>query len=140
MRLDPCRALIAAPRLNAPSALEPEQTLNYQIRTTYQNDRISAGCDMYYINLQNYIVSQTNAIGTIFTNNGSAVFNGIEAEATAKLGRGVSLYGNATLNDATFDGSDFPVALNPRSTAAAGPIFQRDGVFGSLLWKYIGPQ
>jgi iron complex outermembrane receptor protein len=135
----PLNALLV-PAANAPSALKPEQTLNYQIGTTYQNDRISAGFDMYYINFQNYIASQTNAVGTIFTNNGSAVFKGIEAEATVKLGQGVSLYGNATLNDATFDGSGFPVALNPRSTAAAGPIFQRNGVFGSLLWKYIGPQ
>jgi iron complex outermembrane receptor protein len=135
----PLNALLV-PAANAPSSLKPEQTINYQIGTTFQNERFSAGFDMYYINFQNYIASQTNSVGTIFTNNGGAVFKGIEAEGTAKLTHGLSLYGNATLNDATYDGSGFPVALNPRSTAAAGPILQRDGVYGSLLWKYIGPQ
>ena len=135
----PLNALLV-PAANAPSSLKPQTTVNYQIGTTYQTDRFSAGLDMYYIDFQNYIASQANAAGTIYTNNGGAVFKGIEAEGTAKLVEGVSLYGNATLNDATYDGSGFPVALNPRSTAAAGPILQRDNVYGSLLWKYIGPQ
>lgn len=135
----PLNALLV-PAANAPSSLKPQTTVNYQIGTTYQTDRFSAGLDMYYINFQNYIASQSNSAGTIYTNNGGAVFKGIEAEGTAKLGQGVSLYGNATLNDATYDGSGFPVALNPRSTAAAGPILVRDGIYGSFLWKYVGPQ
>ncbi|WP_428486833.1 TonB-dependent receptor [Rhodopila sp.] len=135
----PLNALLV-PAANAPSSLKPQQTINYQVGTTFQNDRFAAGFDMYYINFQNYIASQNNSIGTIYSNNGGAVFKGIEAEGTAKLGRGVSLYANATLNDATYDGSGFPVALNPRSTTAAGPILQRNGFYGSFLWKYVGPQ
>jgi iron complex outermembrane receptor protein len=88
----PLNALLV-PAANAPSSLKPEQTINYQIGTTFQNERISAGFDMYYINFQNYIASQTNSVGTIFTNNGGAVFKGVEAEGTAKLGQGLSLYG-----------------------------------------------
>lgn len=135
----PLNALLV-PAANAPTSLKPQTTVNYQIGTTFQTDRFAAGLDMYYINFQNYIASQSNAAGTIYTNNGGAVFKGIEAEGTVKIGQGVSLYANATLNDATYDGSGFPVALNPRSTAAAGPIVERGGAYGSLLWKYIGPQ
>lgn len=131
---------LLVPAANAPSSLKAQSTVNYQIGTTFQNDRFAAGFDMYYIDYQNYIAARSNNIGTIYTNNGGAVFKGIETEGTAKLGQGVSLYANATVNDATYNSSGFPVALNPRSTAAAGPIFERDGAYGSLLWKYIGPQ
>jgi iron complex outermembrane receptor protein len=135
----PLNALLV-PGANTPSSLKPQQTVNFQIGTTYQSDRFSAGFDMYYIDFQNYIAQQTNSAGTIYANAGGAVFKGIEAEATAKLGHGFSMYGNATLNDATFDGSGVPVALNPRATAAIGPIVERNGFYGSLLAKYIGPQ
>ncbi len=131
---------LLVPAANAPSSLKPQTTVNYQVGTTFQTDRFSLGADMYYIQYQNYIASQRNAVGTIYTNNGDAVFKGIEIEGTAKLGEGVSLYANTTVNDATFDGSGFPVALNPRTTSAAGPILNRNGFYSSFLWKYIGPQ
>jgi iron complex outermembrane receptor protein len=135
----PLNALLV-PAANAPSSLKPQKTVNYQIGTTFQRDWLAAGLDMYYIQFQNYIASQSNSAGTIYSNNGGAVFKGIELEGTARLGQGVSMYGNATLNDATYDGSGFPVALNPRTTAAAGPVFQHDNIYGSFLAKYIGPQ
>lgn len=135
----PLNALLV-PAANAPTSLKPQMTINYQIGTTVQRDRLSLGFDMYYIQFKNYIASQTNNVGTIYSNNGDAIFKGIEAEGTVKLVDGLALYANATVNDATFSPSGNPVALNPRTTAAGGPIVQRDGFFGSLLWKYIGPQ
>ena len=131
---------LLVPGANAPSALKPQTTTNYQVGTTLRNDRFSVGFDMYYIQFEDYITSQTNDLGTIYTNNGSAVFKGIEAEATATIVKGVALYANATLNDATYSQSGFPVALNPRSTAAIGPIVQRGAFDGALLAKYVGPQ
>jgi iron complex outermembrane receptor protein len=131
---------LLVPAGNSPTSLKPQTTTNYQVGTTFRNDRFSAGFDMYYIRFQNYIAAETNNLGTIYANNGSAVFKGIEAEATAKIVNGVALYGNATLNDATYAQSGFPVALSPRSTAAIGPILQRDNFFGALLAKYVGPQ
>jgi iron complex outermembrane receptor protein len=125
---------------NAPTSLKPQQTVNYQIGTTFRNDRVSLGLDAYYIQFQNYIATQTNNLGAIYSNNGSAVFSGIEAEGTVALTHGVSIYANATINDAYFNGSGFPVALAPRSTAAAGPVIDRNGFQASFLWKYVGPQ
>lgn len=135
----PLNALLV-PAANAPSSLKPQQTLNYQIGTSFQTDRISAGIDLYYIDFQNYIAAQNNSVGVIYANNGGAVFKGIEAEGTIKLINDISVYGNATVNDATYQGSGFPVAQSPRATAAAGPILQRDGIYASFLWKYVGPQ
>ena len=135
----PLNALLV-PAANAPTSLQPQTTVNYQVGTTFRNNRFSAGADMYYIQFQNYIASEKNNFGTIYTNNGGAVFKGIETEATVMLVPGVAFYANATVNDATYDGSGFPVALSPRSTMAAGPIVQRAGWYFSFLWKYVGPQ
>jgi len=85
---------------------------------------------MYYIQFQNYIARKPTT-GHIYANNGSAVFKGIEAEGTAKIVNGVALYGNATLNDATYAQSVFPCA-QPRSTRPS-TILQRDNFFGALL-------
>jgi iron complex outermembrane receptor protein len=131
---------LTVPAAGANPNLKPQTTVNYQIGTTFQNDRFSLGLDAYFIQFQNYIVAQTIAGNTSYTNNGGAVFKGIEAEATVKIGGGLAIYANATANDATYDGSGFPVAQAPRSTGAIGPIFQRDNFYGSLLAKYVGPQ
>lgn len=131
---------LLVPTANVPASLKPQTTVNYQVGTTFQNDRFAGGIDMYFIKFENYIATQSNNLGTIYSNNGGAVFKGIEAEGTFKIEEGLSVYANATLNDATYTGSGIPVALNPRRTAAAGPILQRDGFYASFLWKYIGPQ
>lgn len=138
----PINALTSVTAAAANGSLKPQTTVNYQIGTVYRTDRVSAGVDMYYIQFQNYIGAAVlpGTTLTTYTNNGSAVFKGIELEGTVKLIDGVALYGNATLNDADYQPSGFPVELNPRSTAAVGPIVQRDNFFGAFLVKYVGPQ
>jgi iron complex outermembrane receptor protein len=138
----PINALTSVTTASANSSLKPQTTVNYQIGTVYRNDRFSAGIDMYYINFQNYIGAAVvpGSTLTTYTNNGSAVFKGIEFEGTVKIIDGVVIYGNATLNDADYQPSGFPVELNPRTTAAVGPIVQRDNFYGAFLVKYVGPQ
>jgi iron complex outermembrane receptor protein len=134
-----------APPLNVlftptPSSIKPQSTTNYQIGTTFQHDRLNLAADMYYIDFQNYIATIPQDGGAnLYVNNGSAVFKGIELEATAQITRGVAFYANGTLNSATYS-TGLPVALSPRQTAAAGPIVDRDGLTASLLWKFVGPQ
>jgi len=130
---------LLVPAGNSPTSLKPQTTTNYQVGTTFQNDRFSLGFDMYYIQFENYIAAETNNLGTFYANNGSAVFQGIEAEGTVKIVNGVALCANGTLNDATYQ-SGYPVALNPQSTGAIGPIVDRDNFYGALLAKYVGPQ
>jgi iron complex outermembrane receptor protein len=138
----PINALTSVTTQSANGALKPQTTVNYQIGTVYRTDRVSAGVDMYYVQFHNYIGAavEPGTTLTTYTNNGSAVFKGIEFEGTVKIIDGVAMYGNATLNDADYQPSGFPVELNPRSTAAVGPIVQRDNFFGALLAKYVGPQ
>jgi iron complex outermembrane receptor protein len=129
-----------------PGTVTPETTTNHQIGTTYQVDRFTVGADGYYIPFNNHITSQTNSNGTLYSNQGGALYKGPEFEGTVRIVPGVSVYGNATLNSATFnDGQTIYQA--PQRTAAFGPIIDRRGVFkqedeiyASLLWKNIGKQ
>ena len=56
-----------------------------------------------------WVSKRGGAFFEIFSNNGGAVFRGIEAEGTVALTHGVAIYANATANDAYYNGSGFPV-------------------------------
>ena len=124
----------------APQSLSPQDTWNYQVGATWQTDRFTVSGDLYYIDFGNRIASRNVNGTTLYFNGGGAVYQGVELEGTAQLGQGLSMYGNATLNDAHYKFSHTKLAASPNSTAAIGPIFDRDGLSASLLAKYIGPQ
>jgi iron complex outermembrane receptor protein len=129
-----------------PVGVTPQTTLNYQIGTAYQVDRASVAADAYYIPFQNFISSRTVDGEAIYTNDGSALYRGIELEGSYKLIQGLSVYANGTLNDARFaDGAHIYQA--PQHTAAFGPIYNgnslildRDNLYGSILLKNVGKQ
>jgi iron complex outermembrane receptor protein len=131
-----------------PPALSPQETVNYQTGMTFQRDWLTLSGDLYYINFSNLIVSQAVTSGTIYSNAGGAIYKGIEAEGTVRLGQGISLYANYSINDGNYTtNNNLPLALVPRTTAAAGVLFQRDNVgaentrlFGSIIGKWVGPQ
>jgi iron complex outermembrane receptor protein len=131
---------------STPGTVTPQTTTNYQIGTTYQVDRFTVGADGYYIPFNNFITSQTNSNGTLYSNQGGALYKGLEFEGTVRIVPGVSIYGNATLNSATFDDGQ-SIYQAPQRTAAFGPIIDRhdvlkqeDEIYASLLWKNIGKQ
>jgi iron complex outermembrane receptor protein len=126
--------------VNQPNSLQPEQTWNYQVGTAFQNDWLSVGGDLYYIDFSNYIDSQTIAGNTVYSNGGGATYKGIELEATVRVGHGASLYGNYSVNQANYHGNDVQLAMVPRYTGVAGVLYQKDQLYGSLLTKFIGPQ
>ena len=128
------------------NSVQPSTTDNYQVGTVYQHRWLSADADLYYIRYQNYIASTTLGTNTLYTNQGSAHFKGIELEATAQLGLGFALYANGSLNDANYQ-NGATVAQAPRRTAVAGFLFDhanlvldRDRLGFSLLDKDVGPQ
>ena len=128
------------------TSVQPSTTDNYQIGTVYKHGWLAADADLYYIRYQNYIASTTIGTNTLYTNQGSAHFKGIELEATAQLGYGVALYANGSLNDANY-ANGATVAQAPRRTGVAGVLFDRgavithgDRVDFSLLDKDVGPQ
>ena len=124
----------------------PQTTTNYQVGTTYQTNRMTLAGDAYYIPFNNFITSQTNANGTLYSNSGGAVYQGLEVEGTLKIAYGFSVYANATLNSATFNNGN-PIYQAPQRTGALGPIFDganlltdQDRGYVSILWKGIGKQ
>ncbi len=129
-----------------PAAIQPEETTNYQLGTAYQRDRLALSGDVYYIPFDNYIASLTEPAGTLYFDEGSALYRGVEAEGTYTIGGGVSFYGNGSFNDARFS-NGVHIYQAPQNTASGGFIFSRHGVFrdhdtvyGSLLVKEIGKQ
>ena len=123
-----------------PQSLSPQQTWNYQIGGTWQKDRFTVSSDLYYIDFTNRIASQTVAGTTFYANGGGAIYQGIELEGTFRMIRGLSLYGNATLNDAHYKHSTTTLANAPNRTAALGPILDLNNFSASLLGKYVGKQ
>ncbi len=129
-----------------PADVQPEETTNYQFGTTYARDRLSLGADAYYIPFSNYIASLTEPAGTLYFNEGNALYRGIEAEGTYKIGGGLAFTGNGSFNDARFT-NGVHIAQAPQTTAAGGFIYNRasvfkehDAVYGSLLVKEVGKQ
>jgi iron complex outermembrane receptor protein len=129
-----------------PATIQPEETTNYQLGTTYQRNRLTVSGDVSYIPFSNYIASVTEPAGTLYFDEGNALYRGIEAEGTYKIGGGFSFYGNGSLNDARYS-NGVHIYQAPQNTATGGFIFSRDGVFkdhdniyGSLLVKEIGKQ
>ncbi len=141
-----------APALNifyttALSSVLPETTTNYQVGTVLSRAWLNANADLYYITLDNFISSETVGDTTLFRNNGGAVYKGAEIEATARLGRGFSLYVNGSLNDSSYDSNSNNLEQTPRRTAAAGLIYDKtsllrdtDELYGLLIAKNVGPQ
>lgn len=118
----------------------PEQTTNYQIGTTYRTDRVTAGIDLYYINFTNEVVLTGSGANQFYTNAGGAVYKGIEMEGTYYAGLGFSLYGNLTFNSAKQDSTGDWIPFAPKLTAAAGLLYERGPVNGSLITKFVGQQ
>lgn len=135
---------------NSPSAispastnLSPQQSWNYQVGTSYQTQPLSLSADVYYINFANLIGSTTTGNEVLYFNQGGVIYKGIEAEGTAYVGMGLSVYANGSLNSAKDKNSDVQnpglwISNAPKSTAALGVIYNRGGWYASLMDKYVG--
>ncbi|HEY0199576.1 MAG TPA: TonB-dependent receptor [Rhodanobacter sp.] len=131
--------------VNGARGLSPEQTTNYQLGTTYASHDYTFGADVYYINFTNFLteteVATDNGNEDTYINSGGAVFRGAEIEGTYALTHTLSLYGNASYNEATYKHSNVQIAATPKVTAALGLLYSSaQGYFGSLMGKFIGQQ
>ena len=127
----------------------PQESTNYQLGTVYSAGKLSIDADVYYIVFKNKIQSLTISDPTsplnnetITTNNGGAIYSGIELQGTYVLPKGFSVFANystisAVAKDDTVNplnnGQQIPGA--PRWTAAAGVRSEWHdlGVSGSKL-------
>lgn len=134
-----------APNLNyiqnadpSQSKVDPQQTNNYQVGTTWQGRALSISADLYYIDFSNMVASRNVGVNTIYSNQGAVDYYGIEAEATLAIGHGVSLYANGSGNVARNRATHQPIANAPEATAAGGILYAHEGFNVSLLDKWVG--
>jgi len=118
--------------------LKPEETVNYQLGTTWASKRLALSADIYQIDFKNKIVSSPSGTGTIFSNAGGATYKGVEGEATYYVGQGFSLYGNYSLNSAKDKTNNQWLPNTPKTTAAAGVIYNEGQLYASLMAKHVG--
>ena len=120
------------------NTLQPQSTRNYQWGTVYKTGRFTADFDAYLIDFSNEILSGTINNNTYYYNsNGATRYKGVEGEATYFVGYGTSLYANGSVNSA-HDSAGNWLPNTPVRTAAAGLIYDKNGIYASLMDKYIG--
>ncbi len=127
----------------AANKVSPENTMNYQIGTAWQSRRFTLSGDVYYINFSNFVTSANQNISgyglmTVYYNQGGVNYYGIEGEASYHLGAGFTLFANGSLNQSKTQGTGAPIANAPDATAAGGLIYEHDGLYASVIDKWIG--
>lgn len=122
------------------TSLKPQVSWNYQVGTAVNSRRFALSFDAYIIDFSNLITGVARGGQTVFENLGGVTYRGLEAEGTYRLGHGLSVYANGSLNSAKVQGDGGWVPNTPKSTAAAGLVYDRDGLSVSLLGKWIGPR
>jgi iron complex outermembrane receptor protein len=122
---------------SAADAFSPQRTDNLQLGGTWKTERLTLSADVYHIHFTNFTSVAGGGSTLVLTGGGGAVFKGEEIEATGALGAGFSLYANFSHNPATYDDGT-PVQFAPSGTHALGLIYDANGLYASLISKYIG--
>jgi len=143
------------------ASVQPQESMAYQLGTVYSSGNLTFDADIYNIDFQhklqsNTINDPTNPLNgqSYYTNSGGATYQGIEGQATYVLVPGFSAFANLSVNKAV--GKDDPInpggngkqlAGAPRWTSAIGLRSERhdvivadDSLVLTLDSKWIGPQ
>ena len=116
----------------------PQKSWNYQLGTAIQLSDLTASADVYDIDFSNFIGSHVVGGQTVYFNQGGVTYKGIEAELTYAIGSGFSLYANGSLNSAKDHQTHQWIANAPETTGALGAIYNQDGLYASLMGKWVG--
>jgi iron complex outermembrane receptor protein len=126
----------------------PKPTLakTYQIGSVIKNRRWTLDADMYYVHFQNGYDSYYDpiALDTIFVATGPSNTKGIEAESNIVIGRGLSLYVNASFNSAKYaEGRNIPnggrwVANSPKNIEGLALLYQHKNWDMGFVEKRVG--
>ena len=120
--------------------INPQETTNYQVGTVYKTGRFNGDVDAYWIDYDNFPLTITDTVTNqqYFATAKGAYYSGIEVQGTFSVGRGLSLYGNGSLNKAVFKKSKLDVPGVSKSTAVVGFVYNSGGFFASLTDKFVG--
>ncbi|WP_457313315.1 TonB-dependent receptor [Sphingomonas sp. UYAg733] len=125
------------------SNVVPERSTNYQAGFVYHGQRLSLDADVYSIDFKNKFfsfVSPIAGVGTIFTNIGGALYQGVEGQVTYAVADGIAIFANGSRNRAIAKDSRQQVANAPVMTAAGGIIVKRGPFRFSVIDKLTGAQ
>ena len=110
----------------------------------YHGQRLSIDADVYKIDFSNKFASKPDAVfGTIWFNQGSAQYKGIEGQITYAFPGGLAVFANGSRNYAKTNNPGFmqlQVANAPEWTAAGGLLFKHGPMVFSLIDKWTGRQ
>ena len=124
------------------STVEPEKSTNYQAGVVYHGQRLSIDADVYKIDFSNKFASKPDAVfGTIWFNQGSAQYKGIEGQITYAFPGGLAVFANGSRNYAKTNNPGFmqlQVANAPDWTG--GLLFKHGPMVFSLIDKWTGRQ
>lgn len=119
---------------------KPQKSTNYQVGTVYQSGRINIDADLYYIDFNNKIVSVGSGLDQLFTNDGGAVYKGVEGQFAYTFPHGLTAFANGSLNYAKDKATKTQILRAPTYTAAAGLLYGQGPAIASLIYKRTGTQ
>ncbi|MEP6867661.1 MAG: TonB-dependent receptor [Novosphingobium sp.] len=134
---------VANPQL---STVEPQRSTNYQAGVVYHGGNFSADFDVYKIDFSNKFSSFVSAVpgeGTVFINQGSVEYKGVEGQLTYAFPGGLAVFANGSRNFAKTNNAGVvrtQVANAPEYTLAGGVLFKHGPIAISLIDKFIGTQ
>lgn len=128
------------------STVKPERSTNYQAGAVYHGANLSLDADVYKIDFSNKFAVDPTAPaseGTVYINQGSVQYKGVEGQITYALPMGFAVFANGSRNYAKTDNPGAPrlqVANAPEWTAAGGVLYKSGPLRFSLIDKYVGRQ
>jgi iron complex outermembrane receptor protein len=123
----------------------PTQVKTYQVGSVYKTNRWTLDLDGYFSHFQNPYSSYLDSAGeSYFYQTGPANTAGIEGESNILLGKGFSVYVNATLgkakyqNGAAYTNSGLWIASTPLDTQAVGLTYRVKNWDTGFFTKRVG--
>ncbi|MBB5193678.1 iron complex outermembrane receptor protein [Silvimonas terrae] len=129
------------------NSVDPQSSIAYQIGTVLKAERYTFNIDAYLIDFSNYLSKTGSGQNATYFNSGGVRYTGVEAEGNVLLGYGFGVYGNGSVNHATFteDGvgsqawkSGQTISFVPQYTAALSLNYDQSVYHAALATKFIG--
>lgn len=119
---------------------KPVLTDTVQVGSVWKSRRATLDLDVYHVSFQNdYSSTLDSATGmTLYYLNGRSTTQGVEAESTILLGKGLALYLNGTKGTAKYDDSGLWVQNAPSDTETAGVTFNKGSWNLGFFNKRVG--
>jgi len=118
----------------------PTRTTNYQAGFVYSAERFNIDGDVYYIKASNSTYTDPAQPGVLNQTASPATYQGVEAQASFVVTKGLTLLANGSLGNAKDDVTGLWLPNAPNHTALLGAVYRLGGFKLSYLHKWTGEQ